>query len=302
VTRVVAVLNLVGVISALTLGLLIERAKGVTPPAQMGSVGGLSSPPLAASLQIGEKLTYSVSWGNFVVAGRITTEVKEPGRYFEREVLPLVVHAQTIGLVRTLLIAIDDQFVSYVDREKLLPFRAEKEIREGKRTSNSFTVFDRKRSSARLSSGRALRIERETRDLVSLLYYIRLLEFGDGKTYRLPALHDRDKFTVHVKARNKAKVETPAGRFDAVELALTLEEDKGHVSDDYRLRIWISDDERRLPVLMTATPSFGEVRIELTEMTESKRRSRTFTDSDLTRRKTRLPLSPIPLRGCLRSG
>jgi hypothetical protein len=42
-------------------------------------------------------------------------------------------------------------------------------------------------------------------------------------------------------------------------------------SNLYNLRIYLSNDSRRLPVLITAEPSWGEVRVELTSATGTKK-------------------------------
>lgn len=216
-------------------------------------------------LPVGEKLSYSVSWANFLTAGQLTTEIKQRGRFFNREGLHLTLTAESVGLVKVFFL-VEDRFASYVDPATLLPYRTELFIREGKRKTERITLVDGKRRLARLSTGRTVPIHPETRDLVALLYYLRTLDLAEGKNYRLPVLHGKDRFFVHARVGQTGEVMVPAGRFEATEVILTVEETPGQVSDAYRLRLWLSRDDRRLPVRISGRLEYGDVRAELTDI------------------------------------
>jgi len=211
---------------------------------------------------VGERLSYLVSWANFLTAGQLTTEVKGRGRFFDREGLHLALAAESVGVVRVFF-PVEDRFTSYVDPVTLLPYRSELFIREGKRTTERVTLLDGKKRLARLSTGRALAIHPETRDLVALFYYLRTLDLVEGKRYRLPAIHAKDRFVLHVSVGQPAEVVVPAGRFEAIELILTVEDKPGEISDAYGLRLWLSRDERRLPVRLSGRLDYGDLRAEL---------------------------------------
>jgi hypothetical protein len=225
-----------------------------------------SPPPLRLTSALGEQLDYTVSWANYLVAARLLMEIKDRNTFFERDGIQLHVQAQTVGVVRSLFIPVDDQFVSYIDPDTLLPVRFEKHLREGKRQVDAVTVFDHKEKVARLADEKQMAIDPETRDLVALFYYVRTLDLSRGKEYRFPAIFDDELFTVIVSPEQRASIKTAAGTFDAIEIALRSEkvqERKKEISDANRVRVWLSNDEKRIPVLITARPAFGEIRVEL---------------------------------------
>ena len=55
---------------------------------------------------------------------------------------------------------------------------------------------------------------------------------------------------------------TPAGEFGAARIAIRLPGNEEE-EDQYKLRLFVSTDPRRLPLRMTAEPGWGSVRMEL---------------------------------------
>lgn len=53
------------------------------------------------------------------------------------------------------------------------------------------------------------------------------------------------------------------GNAFARELIVKIQDQEKVFSDKYAIRVWVTDDERRIPVLITAQPSFGKIKIEL---------------------------------------
>lgn len=226
-----------------------------------------SPPPLNLAAAVGERLDYLVSWSDYVVAARVQLEVRQAEASTSPEGLPLQVQVRTVGVVRSLFMAIDDWFVSYVNPHSLLPSRFEKHLRRGARQSDTTITFDHKSLMAQVGD-KNVAIEPETRDVVALLYHIRTLDLSSGKQHRLVGMVDDKPFTVVVSPEQKAVIDTASGPVEALEVALRSGEGRGRraqVNDTYRLRIWFSYDAKRTPVLITARPPFGEVRVRLTK-------------------------------------
>jgi hypothetical protein len=86
------------------------------------------------------------------------------------------------------------------------------------------------------------------------------LELGRPRTFNL--LENNKLYAITVTAEAKEKVTTRLGSFDAIRMATKMA--GGRDSDLYNLKLYVTNDARRLPVLITAEPSWGDVKVELT--------------------------------------
>src|SRR5205085_6741016 len=63
------------------------------------------------------------------------------------------------------------------------------------------------------------------------------------------------------RVTGRETVKTPAGSFNALVTQLRVRDNSA--ANDYRVRIYFSDDARHIPVLVTARQRVGEIRAEL---------------------------------------
>ncbi|RMG51784.1 MAG: DUF3108 domain-containing protein [Acidobacteria bacterium] len=232
--------------------------------APVASSSWVSPPPLQLTAVIGERLEYLVSWSDYLVAAQLELTVAKGST--PPESLQLQATVQTVGLVRSLFIAVDDRFVSYVQPQSLLPFRFEADLREGRRHRQAVMVFDWKAGRVRLNGDEDIPIHSDTRDVIALFYHIRRLDLSSGKQYRLTGIYKHEPFTLIVRPEQKRVIDTPLGSVEAIEVALRTEQANGgktRIDDEHRVRVWVTNDERRIPVLITARPAFGQVRARL---------------------------------------
>src|SRR5204862_6790892 len=94
------------------------------------------------------------------------------------------------------------------------------------------------------------------------------MDHTSAKSRTYTVLEDEKLYTINVQPEAKEKITTRAGTYDTVRLSTSMK--KGRENDKlYNLRMYISNDARRMPVLITAEPSWGSVRVELTSATTS---------------------------------
>jgi hypothetical protein len=115
-----------------------------------------------------EVLSYTVDWNNYVTAAHLELTVNERGRFFGKEGLRLSANVRTIGLVRSLVAAVDSRSESYVDPRTLLPFRAERQTTRNNKTDNAVITFDRAKGTAAVEGGEPVPISAETGDTLTL--------------------------------------------------------------------------------------------------------------------------------------
>jgi len=213
----------------------------------------LSTMPFnAQAYRVGERLTYDVSFAQFVSAAHIELFVAARGTFFGRDGIQLLGHVETTGVVNAALFAVNNDYTTYVDPGSGLPFRVEQIVREAGRTSDTASDYNP-------SAGTS------TYDLLAAIYRVRAMPLSDGSSYVVVVHNEGDTYQAELKVEGHELVKTKVGSFNAIVVRLNVSKSS---LKDYRIRVYFSDDERHLPVLMTARLPAGEVRAELaaTEM------------------------------------
>ena len=221
----------------------------------------------------GERLSYDVSWADFIVAGELTIETDNRRTFDGVDGYHVTAQARTVGLVSGLALKVLDVYDSFINAATLQPFRAEKRMRHGKKQAQSSVIIDQEHSTARLAGVRTLEIPPDTYDLAGLIFAIRGMDLTVGKARTLTLIEDEKLYTIKIQPETRERVTTRAGTYDTVKIATSMM--KGRENDKlYNLRMYITNDARRLPVLITAEPSWGSVRVELTSVTPAQPQKR----------------------------
>ncbi|HYO99872.1 MAG TPA: DUF3108 domain-containing protein [Pyrinomonadaceae bacterium] len=237
--------------ASLTLSASIFAQQTSSAPA-VAAPGDFSPAPYLT----GEKLTYNVSFSNFTTAGHVELFNAGRGRFFERDGIELRARVQTVGVVRAALYSIDNEYTAYVDPQTGLPFRTRVRNLEGGAAGAAAQT-----STLANQPAPALEATPATYDFLSALYRMRALPLAVGTTYRLSAQGEGRQYETEVRVTGRETVKTAAGSFNAVVAQLRVRDNSA--ANDYRPRIYFSDDERHLPVLLTAKLKTGELRVEL---------------------------------------
>ncbi len=238
----------------------------LTPPNKTPEIVKVNSSPVASGpVQVGEKLSFNVSWANFPTAARMEMELAGEGSFFGRQGYQLKTKIQTVGSVRSMFREVDNQYTSYLDAKTMLPFRSDSAIRQGLKNEDGSVLLDHQKKLARYSDNSEAAMGAEALDLPSLIFSLRLKDINsDLKTKKISTLYGKQFIDVEVTAKQKEKVITQAGKFDAIRVELRAKtKEKG----DFRVNVWFTDDNLKRPVLFTSKLSFGELRAELTQAT-----------------------------------
>jgi hypothetical protein len=201
-----------------------------------------------APYQVGERLTYDVSFSSFVSAAHVELLVAARGNFFGHDAIQLRGHVETTGVVNAALYAINNDYIAYVDPNSGEPFHTQEVRREASRTSDSSSAYSQPAGSAGIY------------DLVSALYRVRALPLAEGSVYYITVRNDSNEYQGQVKLSGRELIRTNVGSFNTIVARLSV---KNSELNGYRIRIYFSDDERHLPVLITAHPPAGEIRAEL---------------------------------------
>lgn len=219
-------------------------------------------------LTVGEKLSYSVKLNN-VNAARYTIEVADKGNFHGQEGYQLNTKVETVGLIRKTMLEVNDVFITYLDPKTRLPFRAERDIKEGPKQETGTVLFDHKKLKANIDNGaKTVDLRKPTFDVPGLMWALRNLDFKGEKVQKLYGLDAKKGrvFSVEIERLGKETIAVGEKEIEAVQLALRLQDREGKNSDEMQIRIWISNDAQRYPLLITANPPFGEIRVDLVHL------------------------------------
>ena len=253
-------------ISALIAILALALSSAV---AQTRSIKSDRSAPVKFVPTVGERLNYDVSWADFITAGELTLETKERRSVDGVDAFHVSAQAQSVGLVSAIALKVNDVYESFLNAATLMPFRAEKNIRHGKKHDQGSMTLDQQKRTAQLDDGRTIEIPPDTYDVAGLLFAIRGMDLTIGRARQFNILEEGKLYKISVQPEAKEKVTTRAGTFETVRIA-TKNLSGGRDSNLYNLKMFLTTDARRLPVMITAEPSWGSVRVQLTSITGAK--------------------------------
>lgn len=241
----------------------------VTPGRPNSGIGapGLTAPattpttlPAGLPFAAGEQLNFNIYLENGSQSvGLASFQVRARSKYFGRDGLMLTGKAQTTGTAQSILPA-DDLITTYVDPNTLLPFRSEMSLQESRRHLNQTVLFDQDRGNATAEGGARMEVPVGTYDLLSAFYALRSFNLKSPKPNAVSLLINNRARTLFITFLKRETIELGGQQIPAIQLSLTTDDPE---PDSNGLRLWVSEDQRRLPLRITAITPSGKVRGDL---------------------------------------
>jgi hypothetical protein len=209
----------------------------------------------------GEELKFSVDYG-FVNAGWATMSVVSIVEYKGRPAYQFETRAGT-NKTFSLFFKVNDSVISLMDTEYFRSLRHEKHLSEGSYSAQRWFTFDQENNRAK-SKNYDIETYPNVLDILSAFYFARLIEFEPGDTFYLPNHTDGKNYPLRIAVIRRERIEVPAGEFDCIVVEPILKapgifEHKGNIF------VWITDDEKRMPVLMRTKIIIGSISARLQE-------------------------------------
>ncbi|HEY2973738.1 MAG TPA: DUF3108 domain-containing protein [Pyrinomonadaceae bacterium] len=221
----------------------------------------LTSRPFSpAPYRIGERLTYNVSFSNFISAAHVELLVASRGTFFGREGIQLKGHVETNGVVSAALFDINNDYVTYVDPATGLPFRSQQTIREASRTAETSADLNQPAGTAAIPS-KTLTDVPGTYDFLSAIYRLRALPLSNGLTYVLSVRNENQNYRIEIRVTGQEMIKTNVGSFNAIVSQVRVKNES--LGNSYSLTAYFTDDQRHVPVLVITRLSAGQIRAEL---------------------------------------
>jgi hypothetical protein len=222
--------------------------------------------PDASAFRVPEKLVYDLTWGG-IKTGTATLEIRE-----ESGTRTIVSTARSAGWV-SLFYTVDDRVESVLSkpgRQAALgnPRYCRIRIREGRYKRNKEIVFDGANRKALYvdhlnGEKKDILIRDDAYDPLSSFYYFRTIRAEPGKSVFVYVVDGKRLWNVEVRVLRKERITTKLGNFDTIVIKPLLKSE-GLFSRRGDMYIWLTDDEKRIPVKLQTKVALGRVTATLT--------------------------------------
>jgi hypothetical protein len=208
--------------------------------------------PLQPPPYIGERLRFSmaivgVTGGELTLSASMSQLSGKPVYKLEMSAISNDVLSK-VFLVR-------DYMASWVDPETFRSLRFEKHTVEGKRVRDDLIEFDYEKGVA-YRDGKPIPITNPTYDALSSVYSLRRLDLSGSAPVELNVV-SRQLHTVRVEVQGRETITTPAGTFRTIRVEPKSSGEGGLIGKGKNLVIWLTDDERKMPVQLRSKLKVG---------------------------------------------
>jgi hypothetical protein len=224
----------------------------------------VTTPPGPVPFQVGERLVFSIDYGA-INAGEGVLEVEGVVDYQGHPCYRIESTARSNRFFSGFY-KVRDKVVSYVDRDQLFSRYFMKRLREGTYRKTVEIDFDHDAGMARYQDGREFEIPAGVHDVLSAFYFVRTLDLEVGQDVFLAAHSSRENYDMRVIIHSRETVDTDLGPIDCFVIQPVML-DEGLFKHEGDLMIYMSADERRIPVLMTTKLPVGSIAAHLREYT-----------------------------------
>lgn len=217
---------------------------------------------------VGERLTYDVSWSNYLSAGTLilTVEAKRPS--YNSTAYYIVAEAKTEGLLAKLY-TLYYKADTLIDTFSMLPQRGSVFSREGGRQRMKITTFDHSRKQGRFEMQTASKMVKDvglgtaTQDLLSAVYALRTIAPRAGEKFTMPVSDSGWLYQVLWTVGQVEAVKVASGQtVQALRVTPRVTDEKGQSIGSGSV-LWVANDGSYRPVRMEAIAPVGRIVLAL---------------------------------------
>lgn len=205
-----------------------------------------------AAFGAGERLTFLMHYGP-VTAGNARLSIPEIVEVNGRPCYKLVSELWSNKFFSSFF-KIDDRVESHTDVDGLFSWRFKKSLHEGDYQTEHTVEFDQINHRAVMKKGDkldTLAVPPFVQDVLSAIYLLRTMQLAPGDTIHLPNHSDGKLFDLQVVIHKREKAQTRAGKFSCLVVEPFLKT-SGLFQQKGRLLIHMTDDQRKMPVMITS--------------------------------------------------
>lgn len=230
--------------------------------------------PFGAGERIAMKITYA-----HLLAGRAWLSV-DAAEHEGRPALDFVAEARSQGFFAWLFrFRVDDRTVARWDPRGGCSLRIEKHLREGRAQRDQVVTFDPATGVTQVDDRKVkdkrFELDPCVLDVLSAFFVTRVRGVPEGGQLALPVFDNGKRYVLGVRYAGREVLDLPSPLGDRTRTMVVepqLVEGSGlFVSEKgARLRIWLTDDARRIPVRLRAKVAIGSVSVDLESYTPGR--------------------------------
>jgi hypothetical protein len=213
----------------------------------------------------GEKLTFDINYG-FVTAGQAVMAVGGYKYLNGRKTYEINTYASSTETFDKVF-KVRDKYSTFLDVAGIFPHRFEQRVREGKYSKDYQAFFDHEEKKAEASDGKKYSIPPYVHDILSAFYYVRtidLTKYKKGQKIQLQNFYNGKVHPLDVLVLGRQKIEVDAGKFDCIVLEPLVVEG-GLFKNEGSIKVWLSNDENKIPIKMSTKVVVGNIDVILTK-------------------------------------
>jgi hypothetical protein len=239
-------------------------------------ISAFSPMPLVAQdagfpLVPGEKLTFEIRW-SLIPAGTAQLEILPFENFNGVTAWHFVLTAKTNSFVDNFY-KVRDRIDAYSDKGMSRSLFYKKKQREGRSKKDIEVTFDWSKMQAQYSNFGKKRtpvfIKPGTFDPLSAFYFTRLFNWEHQKEIQRPVTDGKKNIMGKAHLIKRETIQTAAGTFDAYLYEPDIEHIGGvfEKSPDAKIKLWVTADERRVPIRLESKVIVGSFVAELISIT-----------------------------------
>jgi hypothetical protein len=212
----------------------------------------------------GERLVFDVGYG-FITAGEAIMSIPQYDSVAGNQCFKVMFQVNSTPTF-SWFYEVRDRYETYLDVEGIFPWRFEQHIKEGKYRRDFSAQFDQVNHLAKTTEGE-FPIPSYVHDIVSAFYFARTLDFSKmriGEKIHFQNFYKDSTYKLDVKFLGRQQIEVSAGTFNCL-IVEPLAQEGGLFKSEGRALLWLSDDERKIPVKVSTKVIIGSIEAELRE-------------------------------------
>jgi hypothetical protein len=223
----------------------------------------------------GEELTFTVKY-LFFNAAEAKMIIHDRIHYIQdKPTYKIDVFGRTLSIFK--LFYVKDNWGTYLDTAKIIPYRSYRHIEEGGYRKHEIIDFDHTNNEAEVMlfdrenkevvETKLFDIPSNVQDIVSGYYLLRTMNLNGlrkGQDISIKGFFDKKNYNLKLTYEGKERISTSIGEFDTFVFSPEMPKNK-LFSGERPIKVWITDDENRIPVKIKAKLVVGALNMDISE-------------------------------------
>jgi len=255
------------------LAILIAAPAQVSPERTSLTQAKINSLPF----NVGETLTYDVSFSKLIFSGTIgelKLSVSNPSEPMKTPMLELKAEAVSKGFFPALFgIKVRDRYITLVDANDFGVHSSTKLLEEGKVRREQKSIIDREAGRVTFTDRDLATEKSEPRtkekpspswiqDVLSAIYYVRTQPVKEGAVIPIPVSDGGEIYNIEVVAGKREELKVGSAKIMAIQVNAKVFDGR-YLKRSGEMLVWITDDDRRVPVRARVKTSGYTINVEL---------------------------------------